>query len=229
MSYGEERDRQSDLAVMGANEFKNKQRLKEILEAREEVFGARKQAEKAYIQGEISADGRNLVILRSVRRFIEEVWNLLLEHAKGLDDVSESEYLNKRELGRIQFERREDIVIQGLADFLHCKEQFHETWTEEVAWRHGDDQDVRRSRTQTIPPDVSKQAFLTTCEFLNEEDDLDIQFEELDDTIPEHGHNTVNDDADQRVEKPEDLADFDGDFDLRAIQNNGHEPTENGE
>jgi len=128
----ESRGRESDLAVMEANEFKQKRRLRSILDSREKVEEKADKAEELWIQGEISGVARQLIVLRAVREYIRETWQLLIEHADEAHDPDEPcEFLQRRVLGTIEFEHEEDdVVIRGLYDLLHCQETYTESWRE---------------------------------------------------------------------------------------------------
>lgn len=177
-------DRQSDLAVMGANEYKNKSRLESILTQRQNVFDARDQARDLLISGEIQPDGRNLIVLNATRQYLEEVWNLVLRHAQQQEGEG-SYYLTGKRLGTIELRGRENKQIRGLSSYLFSQRRYVQEWTEEVRWRHGDDRTRTRRETKTVPVEISRRAFRTINRFLDNVHDLDIQFEELDDKVPQ--------------------------------------------
>lgn len=189
----EDRGRESDLAVMGANEFKQKRRLKAILDARQKVKEKANKAEKYYIEGQISAVARQLVVLRAVREYIRECMNLLWEHAESAHDPDERcYYLEERTLGHIEFpnegRRRE---INGLYQLLYCKEVYQESWEEVREYPHGSDEIITRTREHAVPLDVSWEGYLLLNRFLAEEHDLEIRFEEMDDNLPSWGFEEV--------------------------------------
>jgi hypothetical protein len=179
-------ERQSDLAVMDANEYKNKTRLESILTQRQKVFEARDQARDLLISGEIQPDGRNLLVLNATRQYLEEVWNLLLRHARQQGTEEEewgSVYLTGKKLGEIELRGRKDVLIDGLSSYLYCQRQYVQEWTEEVRWRYGDNKTRTHREIKTVPVKISRRAFRLINQFLDREHDLDIQFEELDDTL----------------------------------------------
>lgn len=186
--YGHDDDpdgAQSDLAVMESNEYKLKRRLKRILDARDKCQEVDDIAFEMAVEGDISEDARNIVVLRAVQEFIHEAWMLLRDHATTDEDGAlTSTYLTERELGGIEFESRRPIVFRGLADILHADESYPEAWTETVRSRHGGAEVVKRSQTHYVPRDVSWAAYRLTCEFLAEEHDIMLQFEDVDDNIP---------------------------------------------
>jgi len=198
----EERNRESDLAVMGAQEFKQKRRLKAILDAREKVEEKADTAEELYSKGEIAEVGRQMIVLRAVREYIRECWNLLIEHLEtehGNDD--RCKWLEERPLGAIdlprdgkglpvEYEGRR-VEIVGLYQLLHCDEIHIEEWRERREYPHGSDEWVRRTEEHAIPLSVSWQGYLTLNEFLSHEHDLEVRFEEMDTGLDEWGTQTV--------------------------------------
>lgn len=175
----------SEIAVMDADEFKNKRRLREILESHEQVEDVVSQAHGEYVYGEIDEQGRNLVILWAVQRYIREIYNLLRNYRKKVDDTDEDDYpedkywhpTDQEALGLIELENSDDIVFRGLYDILHADDIYVENWTREQASRHGPSQTEAVSRHHTVPKQVSLNAYLLAKAFVNDENNLDVQFE----------------------------------------------------
>jgi hypothetical protein len=119
-----------------------------------------------------------------------------MRHAKRQGEATESKYLFEVPLGRITFKSdREPVEIVGLYDYLSCQRRYVERWTEEVPWRHGGNNVVEHRETYTVPLEVSRRAFRTINEFLEEEHDLELQFEELEDQTPYHDFREEYDDG----------------------------------
>ena len=215
-------ERQSDLAVMDSNEYKNKTRLESILTQRQQVFEARNKARDLLISGDIQPEGRDLIVLNAVRQYLEEVWNLLLEHAETVGGVEKSQYLCDWPLGTVTLDGREDVHINGLWDFLHCQRRYTMVKTETVSYRHGTDQSRQRRETRTVPVEVSRRAFRLINQFLNEQHDLDIQFEELDDSLRRSGPDSYETDPSVDTRDLEEVFEEHGiNVDMRAAVSHG--------
>jgi len=74
-SDNHDREPQSDLAVMEANEYKQKRRLERLLDAVDDVQDTADEAWNAYVAGEISQEARNITIQRTVQNAIRESTN----------------------------------------------------------------------------------------------------------------------------------------------------------
>lgn len=193
---GADKDRQSDLAVMEANEYKQKRRLQRILDAHDAVEDRGNEAYRAYAEGTITHDAKNIIVLRSVQQYIREVYNLLREYDRELEEGEENEYWKQPVLGRIEMEHGDDVVFRGLSDVLFADQVYREEWEEEVEARHGKDQTETHTAQYTVPEEVSLRAFLLVNQFLDAEKSLEIQFEELDDNLPAWGFEEVDEDID---------------------------------
>ena len=202
-----DRERHSDLAVLEANEYKQKRRLERILDAHDHVEDASSEAFEAYALGEISEDAKNIVLLQAVKKFIREVYQLLREHEQERlrDDEDDSpgyllrDAVRGNEIGRIQRRAAPDVVFYDLQDFLQADTTYYESWEEPVSTRHGPNQTQEFTRQHSVPEEVSWQAYLLTTEFLTEEHSLELQFEELKDTLPTWGFEEVPDEEGTEV------------------------------
>lgn len=186
-------NRQSDLAVMDANEFKQKHRLKRILESHDKVEEMSEKAYGQYAEGRISHDGKNIRVLRAVQQYIREVYNLLMEYDDELDEDDINDYWTGTYLGALERQHDEDIFFRGLKSVLYADEVYTEEWTESVEARHGPNQSVSRSLNHTVPETVSVNAFLLVNKFLSQEKGLEIKFEEMEDSLPTWGFDEVED------------------------------------
>jgi len=174
-------ERQSDLAVMDGDEFKQKHRLNQLLLAHDKVEEKANEAWELLVLGEINHDAKNIMIQRAIKQFIREAYNLLLEHNDSLDDDETDIYWKgdpKKPLGVLNRNHTDDIVISGLSDFLRTKEIYRERYREQVKRRNMPPKEVTREVEQSIPEDISWRAYLRLRRFLNEEYSLDLQFDD---------------------------------------------------
>lgn len=190
--HGEQR--QSDLAVMDANEYKQKRRLERILDALDNVEDRANMAWDRFVAGEISQEGKNIMIQRTVQQAIREVYNLLrgaeFDPEKGVDQYWAGD--EQDPLGYIEQTQGPDIQVTGLADYMWL-ECFHtETITKTVRRRNKQPTQVTEERQYTVPEQLSWRAFLRLKEFLDEHHDLEIAFEEMDDELPTWGFEEVD-------------------------------------
>jgi len=186
--------RESDLAVMESNEYKQKRRLRAILDAHDEVERVNREGYELLVQGEITRDGFNLLWLRAVKRLIREIypllqryWRELEERAQAEDTDSDPEELDEYQttptLGTLELHDR-TVTFNGLADIADADEQYRETYTETVERRDMPDQQVTKTITKTVPKEISEEAFKLCKKFLSKEHDLRVQFEEINDERP---------------------------------------------
>lgn len=167
--------RQSDLAVMDAQEYKQKRRLRRILDAHDHVEEVVNQSYGQFAEGIISMDGKNIRILQAVQEYIRECYNLLMEHSRELEDGQNVYWVGSEAdgpLGRIKMDHDRDIIFWGLHDVLHAEPLYTEEWTEYTDHRHGTSEFEEYSQTHSVPERVSIDAFLVLNEFLSEERDL---------------------------------------------------------
>lgn len=176
--------RHSDLAVMNAQEYKQKRRLRSILDAHDNVEDVAAEAYRQYISREISEEGKDIVILRSVKRQIREVHNLLIEHHEKADEQNTKDYWAETEIGRIEFSDGSDVKFVGLKDILWADDIYVATWEEPLSTRHGPNGSETRTEHKAVPEDISFRAYLLLNEFAGRERSLDLQFQDLDDSRP---------------------------------------------
>jgi hypothetical protein len=203
----EDRNRQSDLAVMDAQEYKQKRRLRRILDAHDRVEDRASEAFELYSLGEINRHGKNTVLLQAVKQYIREVFQLLRLYEQDAD-TGEKSYLYRNEgqniLGRIEMEHDPDVVFEGLADVLLADPTYVETWEEEFEQRHGASRTETYQREYSVPETISWKAYLEVNEFLTEQHSLELQFEALEDKLPEWGFTEIpEDEADDQL--PDDV------------------------
>lgn len=183
----------SDLAVMDANEYKQKRRLERILDVVENVEEKADKAWDLFVQGDISHDAKNIMVQRAVQKAIREVYNLLVGHEQELAD-SHSEYWYgdpENAIGTIERDNDNSITITGLQEYMTLDTFITETVTERVNRANKPAKIVQHEREYTVPESVSWNAFLRLKQFLNEQHDLEIAFEEMDDELPTWGFEEV--------------------------------------
>lgn len=199
--HDREPERYSDLAVMDEREFKQKQRLKCLLEAREKVKEKTNEAWELFVAGEINVEAKNILIQRAVKEAIWETFNHLVDHEEeSIAEEKHSPYwvgyerLEKTEdgvravagdggaepLGVIPQDSQPDIPIWGLADFMETETFYEETIERTVKPRNQPARTEEETIKRTVPEDVSIRAFLRLTRFLGKELNLDIEFEEDD-------------------------------------------------
>lgn len=185
-------ERRSDLAVLEANEHKQRRRLQEILDAHKAVETTADKLFEMQAAGDVSPDARNIGIQHAVKKFIRESQNLLTawDREESDDDVPDPWQTH---LGTVPMESEPDVDIVGLHDFLQTQETYTEAWKETQDTRHGPVVEVQHSAQHTVPKQISWEAHMLLWEFLNAEYDIDVQFEDLDDSLPTWGFEEIDD------------------------------------
>lgn len=189
---------------MDAEEYKQKRRLRRILDARDKVEDRKNVANEKVANGEITEDQRNVVVLNAVQEYVRECYNLILDYHEEhfgpngelldqeqyLDDSGEwlrdeipIDYWMSLPVGTLEMPHNDDVEFNGLVDIVYAEEVYVETWEETERHRHGPDGSKTRQRVHTVPVEVSMQAYLHMNRFLAKETNLDLEFEE--ETLPE--------------------------------------------
>lgn len=200
MAADEARERQSDLAVMDAQEFKQKRRLQRLLEAHDKVEEKSNEAWDLFVAGEISHDAKNIMIQRAVKEAVRESYKLLIDHQREFTDRGDDEYSDywvgreDEPIGVIEQEGHQNIGIYGLRDFLHTKEFYEEIITRKVSKRNKPPTVETEAVKHSVSEEVSWAAFLRLKEFLDDTHDLEISFEEMDDQLPSWGFDEMEPD-----------------------------------
>lgn len=177
-------ERRSDLAVMDANEFKQKRRLERILDSLHAVEDKADVAWEWYAQGQISEDAKNIMVQRAVQKAIREVYNLLREG---------------KENGAKKYWEGTETEI-GLYGFMQADLMQTEEHTKTVAQPNKPPTTVTETEETTIDESVSWGAYLRLKEFLQEEHNLEIQFEEMNEKLDIWGYD------DEKIENlPDDV------------------------
>lgn len=189
---GHERERHSDLAVLEANEYKQKRRLERILDAVDGVQDTADEAWNLYVAGEITREARNITIQRTVQQAIRECYKLLLDHYRTVteEDGARDRYWAgdpNNPIGEVSLLGERVARIDGLRDFMDAPTFFERTATEQVPRRNMPDETVTRTIETTMPEQVSYRAYLRLKEFLDDAHDMEISFEEMDDSLPNWG------------------------------------------
>lgn len=176
-------ERRSDLAVMGSNEYKQKRRLERILDAHDNVEEKADEAWDLYVLGELDSDGKNIMILRAVKKAIRESYNLIQDHRQNEDSIR-NYWIRDDPVGKIEFQRRQTVYFHGLKDILNAQEMYKEEWVVDESGRHYFKPQRKMQNIKTVPERVSWNGYKVLKEFLNNEHDLELQFEEMDNSRP---------------------------------------------
>lgn len=177
-------ERHSDLAVMDAQEYKQKRRLERILDDLERVPDTANEAWADYVSGEIERDGRNIRIQHAVSDVIEQCNNMLEEYS---EEVENDEYYKGDEddpLGEFSIVEDDSVQITGLEDFMESDIFFEATVTVPVKRRNKPPKHVTKTVQCTMPETVSRRAYRRLWKFLHEHHGLDMQFEAVE--VDEH-------------------------------------------
>jgi len=218
-------ERQSDLAVMDANEYKQKRRLERILDAIDGVQDTADEAWGQYVTGEIDKDALNITTQRAVKKAVRECAVLLKAHARDKHE-NEEEYdyywhgHHSDVIGVVEVPNSDNVIIVGLQDFLESDEFYSQTITEQLSRRNKPNETVSRTIEYTLPARVSYNAYLRLKDFLDDVHDMEISFEELDDKLPDTKPTTFDIPDEYDLSKIDSLDEFEGPIDARAVTNN---------
>jgi hypothetical protein len=211
---------------MEAEEYKQKQRLQSLLEARKKVEEKADEAREYYVAGKIDRDTRNIVVFHAVKEYIREVWTLLRTYWEDRDE-DDRPYMVGRQLGEVQLPDG-NITIDGLYEFLHAPDRFVGEREVTKEFPHGPDKEFTETVTETVPLEVSWEAALAVTEFLANEHGLELQFEAMDDSLESFGFETI-DISDLDVREIEEIEEFvEGGIDARAVTQDGGVENGNG-
>lgn len=182
-----DRDRQSDLAVLEANEYKQKRRLERILDAHDNVEDAAAEARALFFEGEINRHAVDITVQEAVKRAIRENYNLLSDHA-GQTDGRDAYFAGDPEqpIGHIERPHSDAIPVVGLSDFLQTDWFYTDEWETTERPRNRPPRTVSHREEVTVPRAVSWKAYQRLKRFLSQEHDLELQFEWLEDNRPFH-------------------------------------------
>lgn len=173
-------DRQSDLAVMGVDEYKQKRKLERILDDLHAVGDKSRESWDKYVKGEIDAHAKNVVMARVVKEAIRDCETMLRDYAdeagEGADEYWKGDPENP--VGKIPQHRQDDITITGLEDFLRLNEIWFEEWIESVKRRNQPRKPVKRQIKHTIPEDVSRDAAARLALYLSRERGIELATEQ---------------------------------------------------
>jgi len=174
-----DRGRQSDLAVMDVQEYKQKRRLERILDAHDDVEDTYDAAMYgAYVTKDVQPDAVPILLLRSVQQFIRELLQPLKEHAREANGRDRYWFGDpEKPLGGIHFEYRDDVVFIGLRDVLHADYTYEATWTERVKPRNMPVTTETHHEVRTVPESVSWAAYELLKEFAAQERGLDLAYD----------------------------------------------------
>jgi len=207
-------DRQSDLAVMEAEEYTQKRLLKRLIERRERVTELANEARQRFVAGQIDERGRDTMILYAVHDYVQAGYTLLLNHAEGTPAGEHSEYLFERELGDMQV-GGESVEFSGLYSILATDEVYTRETTRVVEYPQGPPQTVTQTQSKAVPREISWKACRLMDEFLANEHGIELKVDQLDDSQRSFGFESATKD-----ELDYDTFDeaFNGNADLRVIK-----------
>lgn len=210
-------DEKSDLAVMDAEEYKQKRRLKALLDAKDKVESKADEAQELYVVGEVDRQLRNVIVLEAVQQFIREGWNLVKEYWKNnRNDPAATEYMEGRTLGSVEIAGEEVAQFVGLYDLLWAESVYSRDVVRTREFPHGADATISETVEKAVPRDVAWRGYLLMSEFLANEHGLKMMSEERSD-VSSFGFQSVSlDEVDIEL-----LNDRFEDADLRALKKNG--------
>lgn len=176
------------------SEYKQKRRIKSILDAREHVLEQRRRALDLQAEGLIGAQMANKMLREAVEAYIIEVENKVRESDHAIHywgDVDDSGQREGVFLGSLHVpERNGEREFIGLRDIMTASDPLTFEYTVKRSDElEGTQTETRRTEYQ-IPEDVLLAAFRAINEFLNEVG-MDADFEE--DELPTFGYETLED------------------------------------
>lgn len=207
-------ERQSDLAVMDAQEYGQKKRLERIIQVvMEEVRETSKAAWSDYVQGNITREARNITLQREVKWAIDEAYILLWRHQKRNPNDEYWHGDSEDPIGSVEVLGEKHLIV-GLKDFLYSDKYYTETITEEIERRNMPNKTYTDTVEVTMPVDVSREAYRRLKEFLDDVHDIEIVFEEMNDRLQDEKPTSVElpDDGDLSV-----LDELNAPVDARAV------------
>jgi len=216
--------RQSDLAVMEAQEYTQKRLLRRLLDQRERVTEIATEARKRYVMGNVDERGRNTMLLYAVQDYISAGWTLLLSHAEATEAGTHSEYLFERNLGEMEL-LGDEIQFHGLYDLLTTDEIYVKEVTETVEYPQGPPQQVSSAESKAVPRDIAWAGCRLMDEFLAREHGVELKVDEMDDSLQTFGFSTIElEEAAANVETIDQIRDtIKSDIDARVLKNGDHE------
>jgi len=207
--YDPEKDEipSGERAVRDADEMKQRRLLQNILDALDDVEEAQRVALDGLAQGEMTADGKNILLQRAVSRSIREAYNLLRSHAPESDngddagDDRDQYWLGDPDdpIGQLPYKTREDAPVVGLRDYLHLPETYSEHSETTNNPRHGAPETVTEEHVHTVPAELSEAAYLRLRVFLGDIHEIKVAFEAVEDNLPAFGFDDPPEDEDIEV------------------------------
>jgi hypothetical protein len=172
-------ERQSDLAVMGVDEYKQKRRLERILDDIDAIGNKSRESWDKYVSGGIDFNGKNVTVQRNVKEAIWDCRQMLEDYAESVDGRDEYWWGDPNDpIGVIEQYRDPDIVIVGLENFLYQPETWFEEWTESKKPRNLPRETVTRRIEHTVPEVLSRDAASRLLKFLSKERGIELSTEQ---------------------------------------------------
>lgn len=152
----------ADLKAEDADSYKQKRRLRMILDARERVRDVFREVDTALLDGGFTEDVGNAAIRMEVVAYIHELEDLIK------NSNHQETYWEEKPLGELELEHSENIQFRGLASIVNSPPRFVEQWVETTEHRHrGNEQELRKRKHQ-IPRSVLERAYRACNEFCHE-------------------------------------------------------------
>lgn len=174
-----DQDRQSDLAVMGIDEYKQKRKLERILDNMHAIGDKSRESWNEYVNGEINAHAKNIAILQNVKEAIRDCETMLKQYA---EDQTERDYYwaghKDDPIGTISQHRGDDIPVVGLRDFLKLNVIWFEEWQEQVKPDNLPPRKVPRQIKHSVPETVSRDAASRLALYLSRERGIELTTEQ---------------------------------------------------
>lgn len=176
---GRQPNRESDLAVMGVDEYKQKRRLERILDDIDAVGDKSREAWDEYVRADINHDGKNVTVQRNVKEAVWDCKQMLEEFAEQFDGRDPYWWGDPNDpIGVIEQHRDSDITIVGLEDYLYQPQIWFEDWEETVKPRNRPKKTVPRQIRHTVPEVVSRDAAARLLTFLSKERGIELSTEQ---------------------------------------------------
>lgn len=173
----------SELALLGADEWRQKHRLERVMSALDRIEDADFVAIEEMVKGEIKPEGREIVLLQAVKGAIRESYNLLLSYHRE-QDGADGYWRTAEPIATIEaIGDGEPIKFYGLADVLEAQNYYHFSWTETLDRRKKLPERVERTGMKAVPEEVSMKAYLLLKDFQSTQRDLGLSYEDEDDPL----------------------------------------------
>lgn len=161
--------------VKDPDDYRQRQRIKSILEARDAVLEERRKALDMRTRGQIGQQLAEKIVREAVEAYILETEQTIQRYLPETD--RESEWNNEERLAVDVWRRTKLGQLQtpaatyeftGVSDLIEAPEQFREAWTEAETSHVGGSGQKNCTETFQVPMRVSKNAYRALNRFWNE-------------------------------------------------------------